>query len=146
MTVYAKIENNKLITAYNGYNSISGFADNIELMENEGFRRYHEDEISGYFAGTFIIKNGEDLIDISDTQEYKDKIKRQEIQQANEIRKKAIDNISNSVLLDQLALRVGMITQEVYDSRFTAKANMYGEAVHNFYTSTGLTPPTTIEV
>ena len=69
MTVYAKIENNKLITAYNGYNGITGLADSPELCLASGFTAYTEEEISGYFAGTHRIVDGV-LIDISQTPEY----------------------------------------------------------------------------
>lgn len=69
MTVYAKIENNKLITAYNGYNGITGLADSPELCLVNGFTAYTEEEISGYFAGTHQIIDGV-LTDISETAEY----------------------------------------------------------------------------
>ena len=69
MTVYAKIENNKLITAYNGYNGITGLVDSVELCLNNGFTAYTEEEISGYFGGTRQIVNGI-LTDISNTTEY----------------------------------------------------------------------------
>ena len=69
MTVYAKIENNKLVTAYNGYNGITGLADSPELCEANGFKAYTEEEIGGYFAGTHQIVNGI-LTDISNTTEY----------------------------------------------------------------------------
>lgn len=69
MTVFAKIENNKLITAYNGYNGITGLADNIELCEDNGFTAYTEEQISGYYAGTYQIIDGV-LTDISNTPKY----------------------------------------------------------------------------
>ena len=69
MTVYAKIENNKLITAYNGYNGITGLADSPELCLANGFTAYTEEQISGYFAGTHQIIDGV-LTDISQTPEY----------------------------------------------------------------------------
>ena len=69
MTVYAKIENGQLITAYNGYNRITGLADSVELCLNNGFTAYTEEEISGYFGGTHQIINGI-LTDISNTTEY----------------------------------------------------------------------------
>lgn len=74
MTVYAKIENGKLITAYNGYNGITGFADNIEVMIANGFQSYTEEEIAGYYAGIYKIINGI-LTDISNTNEYKNQYK-----------------------------------------------------------------------
>ena len=69
MTVYAKIENNKLITAYNGYNGITGLADSPELCLENGFTAYTEEQISGYFAETHQIIDGV-LTDISQTPEY----------------------------------------------------------------------------
>ena len=69
MTTYAKIENNKLITAYNGHNNITGLADSPELCLANGFNAYTEEEVSGYYAGTHQIVNGI-LTDISNTTEY----------------------------------------------------------------------------
>ena len=68
MTVYAKIENNKLITASNNL-GITGLADSPELCKANGFTAYTEEEIGGYFAGTHQIVNGI-LTDISNTTEY----------------------------------------------------------------------------
>lgn len=73
MTVYAKIENGQLITAYNGYNGIIGLADSPELCLGNGFTAYTEDEISGYYAGMYAIQ-GSNLVDITGTDEYKAKI------------------------------------------------------------------------
>src|SRR5574344_1026721 len=69
MTVYAKIENNELITAYNGYNGVVGLADSVELCLANGFTAYTEEEVSGYFAGSYQIIDGV-LINISQTPEY----------------------------------------------------------------------------
>lgn len=72
MTVYAKIENNKLICASNGYNGITGLADSPELCLANGFTAYTEEEVSGYFAGTHQIIDGV-LTDITSTSEYKNR-------------------------------------------------------------------------
>src|SRR5574344_275906 len=69
MTVYAKIENNKLITAYNGYNGITGLANSPELCLANGFTAYTEEEIGGYFGGSYKIINGI-LKNVSETPEY----------------------------------------------------------------------------
>lgn len=69
MTVYAKIEDNKLITAYNGYNGVTGLADSPELCLANGFTAYTEEEVSGYYAGTHQIIDGV-LTDITTTAEY----------------------------------------------------------------------------
>jgi len=69
MTTYGKIENNKLITAYNGYNGVIGLADSPELCIANGFEAYTEKEVSGYFSGTHKIIGGV-LTDISNTTEY----------------------------------------------------------------------------
>ena len=69
MAVYAKIENNKLITAYNGYNGVIGLADSVELCLANGFTAYTEEEISGYFSGSYKIIDGV-LTDIASTPEY----------------------------------------------------------------------------
>ena len=68
MTVYAKIENNKLICANNNL-GIPGLADSPELCLSNGFTPYTEEQISGYFAGTHQIIDGV-LTDISQTPEY----------------------------------------------------------------------------
>lgn len=73
MTVYAKIENEQLITAYNGYNGIVGMADSPELCLTNGFTGYTEEEISGYYVGMYVINDGK-LIDITHTEEYKNKV------------------------------------------------------------------------
>lgn len=73
MTVFAKIENNELITAYNGYNGIVGLADSPELCLENGFSAYDEEIISKYFAQQAKIQDGQ-LVDITDTEEYKEKI------------------------------------------------------------------------
>lgn len=82
MITYAKIENGQLITAYNGYNGITGFADNIDLMTANGFKPYEEDSsglnlVDKYLAGMAIIQKNK-LVDITDTDEYKAKIAEQE--------------------------------------------------------------------
>lgn len=74
MTVYAKIEDNKLVTAYNGYNRITGLADSPELCLANGFTAYEEDEngstlVDKYFGGSYQIIDGV-LTDISQTPEY----------------------------------------------------------------------------
>lgn len=73
MTVFAKIEDDKLITAYNGYKGIIGFADDIQIMREHNFEAFDEIIIAKYNEGSAIIQDG-NLIDISNTQEYKDKI------------------------------------------------------------------------
>lgn len=73
MTVYAKIENGQLITAYNGYNNIAGLADSAELCLENGFSEYDETVISGLFAGTHQIVNDE-IVDITNSTEYQAKI------------------------------------------------------------------------
>ena len=73
MTVYAKIENNELITAYNGYNGIVGFADNVELCIANGFIAYDEELVAKYYAGIAKIQDNV-LVDISSTDEYKAEI------------------------------------------------------------------------
>lgn len=80
MTVYAKIENNKLITAYNGYNGITGLADSPELCLANGFTAYTEEEISGYYANTYQIIDGV-LTDISNTPEYIQEYKQKQIKE-----------------------------------------------------------------
>ena len=73
MTVYGKIENGQFITAYNGYNGIIGFADNIELMLANAFKPYEDDLVSKYYAKMAEIQ-GDELVDITGTEEYKTKI------------------------------------------------------------------------
>ena len=68
MTVYAKIENNKLICASNNL-GITGLADSPELCLANGFTAYTEEQVSGYFAETHQIIDGV-LMDITNTAEY----------------------------------------------------------------------------
>lgn len=75
MTTYGKIENNKLITASNNL-GITGLADSPELCKANGFTDYTEAEISGYFSGSHQIVDGV-LTDITDTTDYKNKIKKE---------------------------------------------------------------------
>lgn len=77
MTVYAKIENGQIITAYNGYNGIIGIANNIDLMTANGFKPFDEEIISKYFAGQAEIQ-ADALVDITETDEYKAKVTVQE--------------------------------------------------------------------
>lgn len=100
MTVYAKIENGQLITAYNGYNGITGLADSAELCLENGFLAYDEAEISGVFAGTHQIVN-EEIIDITETPEYQAKI----LAEQNELRKAEIKAQINE--LDLKRIRAG---------------------------------------
>lgn len=85
MTVYAKIENDKLICAYNGYNGITGLADSPELCLANGFTTYTEEEVSGYYAGTHQIIDGV-LTDITNTPEYM-------VEQLNKIKQQTYYNI-----------------------------------------------------
>lgn len=85
-----------------------------------------------------------------------DKIKKQQIKEATMIRNNSYDSITNSVILDQLAitnldlqLAAGKIIQAQYDTqktiyqnRISAKATLFATATDNFYTTTGLTRPT----
>ena len=73
MTVYAKIENNELITAYNGYNGITGLADSPELCIANGFKTYDETLVAKYYAKMAKIQDGQ-IIDITNTEGYKAKI------------------------------------------------------------------------
>lgn len=94
MTVYAKIENNKLICASNNL-GITGLADSPELCEANGFTAYTEEEISGYFAGNYEIIDGV-LTDISETPEY---IAEQEA------KAKAIQKIELQKQIDELDIK-----------------------------------------
>ena len=99
MTVYGKIENNKLITAYNGYNGVIGLADSPELCESNGFTAYTEEEISGYFGGTHQIINGI-LTDITQTPEYIDE----------QLTKAKADNISKVINKYDLVIKNGVFS------------------------------------
>jgi len=69
MAVFYKIENNKLITAHNGYNGITGLADSPELCLANGFIAGTEEQVSGYFAGTHNIVDGV-LIDMAQNADW----------------------------------------------------------------------------
>lgn len=120
MTVYAKIENGQLITAYNGYNGIIGFAGNVELMLANGFAGYDEEIISKYFAGQAEIQ-GNQLVDISNTDEYKAKIAAQE-------KNAKTTNLLNQIdQLDQKRIRAGFEP--------SVKDSTTGQTYLEFYTS-----------
>lgn len=97
------------------------------------------------YAGTdkWDIVNGV-FTDISNTDAYKAKVKKQTIQTAKAIRDSAINEITNAKLLDDLQLDAGTITQAIYDARKTARLAQLAEVQTAFYTTTGLTQPTTI--
>ena len=105
------------------------------------------------------IVDGE-VVDISDRPEYIAEQKCKLIQDANEVRRKAIDNITNSVILDQLLstyasvqYNYGEISEAeyqnlatVYNGRLEAKAKLYAKVKADFYATTGLIEPTNIGV
>lgn len=68
MTIYAKIENGQFVPAKN---------ESIEVLQEKGFLPFEEDLVSKYFAGQAEIQ-GETLVDITDTDQYKAKIAAQE--------------------------------------------------------------------
>lgn len=84
------------------------------------------------------------LTDITNTSEYIAEQKAKLIQ-SEETKKAAIfSKVADSILTDDLQLKVGKITQAVHDSRLTAKLAIYQQAEDNFYTNTGLERPTII--
>lgn len=84
MAVYAKIENGKLLTAYNGYNGIACLANSPEICLENGFIAYDEELVAKYHANMAIIQ-GNQVIDITDTDEYK--IENAEIEKVTKIAK-----------------------------------------------------------
>lgn len=116
MTVYAKIENDKLITAYNGYNGITGLADSPVLCLANGFTEYTEKEVSGYFAGTHQIIDGV-LTDISETPEYLAEQKKQKKNSAYKTYQEGLTQLKSEDELNQFFKSCGKITQSEYDSR-----------------------------
>ena len=115
MIVYAKIENNKLITAYNGYNGITGLTDSVELCLANGFTVYTEEQVSGYFAGTHQIIDGV-LTDISNTPEY---IAEQETKNNAIIKQDILKQLSEIDAKSIRALRDGDTT---YIAQYKAQA------------------------
>lgn len=135
MTVYAKIENGQLITAYNGYNGIAGLADSIELCLENGFVEYDESVISGIFAGTHQIINDE-IIDITETPEYQAKILAEE----KKLRKAEIQAQINELDLKRIragfepAIRnepIGESTGETYLEHYTNQIIILREELSN---------------
>src|SRR5574344_292518 len=114
MTVYAKIENNKLITAYNGYNGITGLADSPTLCEANGFKAYTEEEISGYYAGTYKIVDGV-LTDITSTPEYI----------AEQLAKAKADKLQENITKRDARLIAGVSYKDIlFDSDQDQKINL----------------------
>lgn len=110
MTVYAKIENDTLITAYNGYNGITGLADSPTLCLANGFSAYAEDEINGYFSGTYKIVDGV-LTNIVSTSEYIAKQKKQSVQDSLSLRNNVGNWVSDTLLYDDLMLEAGFLVE-----------------------------------
>jgi hypothetical protein len=117
MTVYAKIENDKLITAYNGYKGITGLAANPELCLANGFTAYTEEEISGYFSNSHQIIDGV-LTDIRETTDY---INEQKDKSKKEIQEK-YKNIMNEYVCAKV--KRDLFETEEYQSMIT---DMYNE-------------------
>lgn len=129
------------------------------VCEHQGLNYYEDDDCIIMYLDSESVTNGV-VTDISDTDEYKAKVKKQEIQAAKAIRDEAIDKITNSILIDQLLIKeldlklaATTITQAeydtakaIYDARIVAKATQYVVAKETFYTTTGLIEPTTITV
>ena len=116
MTVYAKIEDNKLITAYNGYNGITGLADSPELCIENGFTAYTEEEVSGYFARTHQIIDGV-LTNITNTVEYIAEQKKQKKNSAYKTYQQGLIQLKSEDELNQFLKSCGKITQSEYDNR-----------------------------
>ena len=123
MTVYAKIENNKLITVYNGYNGVTGIADSPTLCEANGFTAYTEEEISGYFAGTHKIIDGV-LTDITGTPEY---IAEQKAKENAIIKQDILKQLSEIDAKTIRALREGNAT---YITKYEAQAQELREQLN----------------
>jgi hypothetical protein len=115
MTVYAKIEDNKLITAYNGYNGVIGMADSPELCLANGFTAYTEEEVSGYFTGTHIIIEGV-LTDISNDPRY--------IEQQRKIKETKLFNEARECVEKLLTYKLlypvqAQVYQDAIDARYS---------------------------
>lgn len=66
------------------------------------------------------------------------------ILQSKTERDKAINEITNAKLLDDLQLDGGQITQSIYDTRKNARLAQLAEVLSTFYTTTGLSRPINI--
>ena len=125
MTVYAKIENNKLITASNNL-GVTGLADSPELCLANGFVAYDDDLISKYFSGQAEIQN-DNLVDISDSDEYKAKVLAEQnafkkadlTAQINELDSKSIRALREGGVKDETSSQTWLeyYTQQIQDLR-----------------------------
>ena len=113
------------------------------ICEHQGLNYYEDDNCVIMYLDSESVINGV-AKDISDTDEYKAQVKKQEIQTAKSTRDSAINEITNAKLLDELQLDAGQITQAIYDARKTARLAQLAQVQSDFYTATGLTQPTTI--
>lgn len=127
MTNYYIKENNIIIQSANWK------FDNNCLETEEEIVRYN---------GQLMLAS--DYATLQQTPAYLAEQKKQLIQSAKTTRDKAINEITNAKLLDDLQLDAGTITQAIYDTRKTARLSQLAEVQNTFYTTTGLPRPTTI--
>ena len=107
MTVYAKIENNKLICASNNL-GITGLADSPELCLANGFTAYTEEQVSGYYAGSHQIIDGV-LTPITNTDEY---IAEQKAEARKTLALEYKEHFNEVNILCALKFALGLCTQE----------------------------------
>lgn len=159
--MYAKLNEQSQTIEYPPTNkdNICNYNLDTDLLAADGYVDIEQSLIDLFDEGKGKIENNA-IVDISDTDEYKAKVKKQEIQAAKTIRNEAIDKITNSILIDQLLIKeldlklaATTITQAeydtakaIYDARIVAKATQYVVAKETFYTTTGLIEPTIITV
>ena len=110
---------------------------------HQGLNYYEDDNCIIMYLDSEKIVNGE-AVDRTQDADYIAEQKKQLIQQAKAIRDTAINEITNAKLLDDLLLDAGQITEAVYAARKTARLAQLAEIQTTFYTTTGLTQPTTI--
>ena len=115
-------------------NTYNNYCDNIDVS----YMVEIPDDNKPYGFINNIVSN------ISQTDDYINEQKKQSILQAKSTRDKIIDAVTSSVLIDQLQLSANIITQEVYNTRFSAKSALYSNAITQFYSTTNLIPVSTI--
>jgi hypothetical protein len=127
-----------------GYTLAKPFSDVARadfVCEHQGLNYYEDDNCIIMYLDSEKIVNGES-VDRTQDADYIAEQKKQLIQTAKATRDTKIDSLTNSALIDLLQLKAGEISQAIYDSRTLAKAQMYEQAKHDFYNTTGLTPKT----
>lgn len=111
------------------------------VHEHQGLNYYEDDNCIIMYSDSESVENGV-VTDISGTDAYKAKIKKQQNKQALTTRDKALSHFSDSVASNKILLDLGIISQDIYDSRLLQDKALANSAITTFNTILGITNPT----